>query len=200
MKVALVTGNLGKAREAALLLSGSGIDVERIDPLLAAPPEIQGEVGAIAVDKLEKAISRAADADLVVVEDSALEMDALGGMPGPYIKDFFAAMGCEGLARISRDAGDGLRGATDVCVLACAPPSKPSDVLLFVGKTVGSIVEPAGKEPQGFGWDPVFAPDGGDGKTYAEMSQERKNELSARSKAYVLLTRGIGDGSWLPKS
>ena len=55
------------------------------------------------------------------------------------------------------------------------------DVHVFDGRTQGSIVPARGRLD--FGWDPIFKPDEGEGKTYAEMSTEAKNKISHRSRS-----------------
>lgn len=55
-------------------------------------------------------------------------------------------------------------------------------VLLFDGRTNGQIVRPRGSLD--FGWDPIFEPDEGEGKTYAEMTKEFKNSISHRGRSF----------------
>ncbi|KAK6484442.1 inosine triphosphate pyrophosphatase-like [Huso huso] len=93
----------------------------------------------------------------VLVEDTCLCFNALGGLPGPYIKWFLDKLKPEGLYK-----------------LLAAP------VILFRGKTEGQIVEPRG--PRDFGWDPCFQPDGYE-KTFAELPKEVKNSISHRYRA-----------------
>jgi inosine triphosphate pyrophosphatase len=60
--------------------------------------------------------------------------------------------------------------------------SGPDDVVhIFDGRTDGTIVAPRG--PLDFGWDPIFQPDEGEGKTYAEMPKDFKNQISHRSRS-----------------
>lgn len=73
--------------------------------------------------------------------------------------------------------------ATAVCTFAYSD-SKSDKVILFHGKTEGTIVEPRG--PRDFGWDPCFQPDGFT-QTYAELSKDVKNSISHRYKALDLL-------------
>ena len=54
--------------------------------------------------------------------------------------------------------------------------------MLFDGRTNGRIVRPRG--PLDFGWDPIFEPDEGEGKTYAEMTKEFKNSISHRGRSF----------------
>jgi inosine triphosphate pyrophosphatase len=70
--------------------------------------------------------------------------------------------------------------ATALCTFAySAGPGSP--VVLFEGRTEGQIVPARG--PTHFGWDPVFQPDEGGGRTYAEMHGEAKNRISHRYRA-----------------
>ena len=58
-------------------------------------------------------------------------------------------------------------------------------MVVFDGRTMGKIVPARGKLD--FGWDPVFQPDEGEGKTYAEMTKEGKDSISHRSRAFSQL-------------
>lgn len=76
-------------------------------------------------------------------------------------------------------AGFGNTNAYALCTFAyCAPGEEP---ILFEGKTEGKIVPARG--PANFGWDPVFEPSEGGGKTYAEMDGDAKNAISHRYRA-----------------
>lgn len=70
--------------------------------------------------------------------------------------------------------------ATALCTFAYCP-GPGQDPILFEGRTEGNIVPAAG--PTHFGWDPVFQPIEGGGKTYAEMDGEAKNKISHRYRA-----------------
>uniref|UniRef100_A0A5B7B9S1 Putative inosine triphosphate pyrophosphatase n=1 Tax=Davidia involucrata TaxID=16924 RepID=A0A5B7B9S1_DAVIN len=79
-----------------------------------------------------------------------------------------------------------------LCVfsLVLEPNAEP---ITFSGKTPGKIVPPRG--PNGFGWDPIFQPDGYD-QTYAEMSKEQKNKISTRSKALALVKSHFAEAGY----
>jgi inosine triphosphate pyrophosphatase len=70
--------------------------------------------------------------------------------------------------------------ATALCTFAYSP-GPGQEPILFEGRTEGKIVPARG--PTYFGWDPVFQPDEGEGKTYAEMDGEAKNKISHRYRA-----------------
>ncbi len=100
-----------------------------------------------------------------VTEDTALCFEALNDLPGPYIKDFMTKVGHKGLNQML----DGFpsRRAYALCTFAYSPAPTQSaphpDPILFEGKTYGQIVQPRG--PAHFGWDAIFEPEEGDGKT-----------------------------------
>ncbi|KAL7466227.1 hypothetical protein ACHAXS_006516, partial [Conticribra weissflogii] len=121
-----------------------------------------------------------------VVEDTSLEFNALGGMPGPFIKWFQDKLGCEGLYKILIGYED--KSATAVCTLAFCPYPH-ADPVLFTGKCNGRIVEPV--LGRGFGWDSIFVPDG-ESEPFSCMSTEKKCKLSHRSKAVVQWADWLG--------
>lgn len=122
----------------------------------------------------------------VIVEDVALEFDALGGLPGPFIKFFLEKVPLEVICSMI----NGLtRKATARCVFGYYDGK---DIELFEGSLDGEIaVEPAGNN--GFGWDRIFIPQGynvtrasldeeNDQKTYLEMKPFAKLKMYLESK------------------
>eukprot|EP00597_Dinobryon_sp_UTEXLB2267_P008566 CAMPEP_0170097664 /NCGR_PEP_ID=MMETSP0019_2-20121128/29359_1 /TAXON_ID=98059 /ORGANISM="Dinobryon sp., Strain UTEXLB2267" /LENGTH=188 /DNA_ID=CAMNT_0010319975 /DNA_START=186 /DNA_END=752 /DNA_ORIENTATION=+ len=132
----------------------------------------------------------------VIVEDTSLCFNALNGLPGPYIKWFYEAIGNEGLVKLLDGYED--KSGYAQCVLSFSVGSG-QEIKTFVGCTDGTICYPKGqiktfvgctdgticypKGPQGFGWDPIFIPLGQD-RSFAEMEREEKNKLSHRFKAF----------------
>ncbi|KAJ5964220.1 uncharacterized protein N7479_004096 [Penicillium vulpinum] len=164
-----ITGNKNKLAETRAILG----DVVQLSNQNIEILEIQGSLEEIARDKCQKAAL--AVNGPVLTEDSALEFRALKGLPGPYIKCFYSALGNDGLHKLLAAYDD--KVATAVCTFAfsAGPGSEP---LLFQGRTQGKIVPKRGEG--GFGFDPIFEVDG---QTYAEMSITHKNMVSERSKA-----------------
>lgn len=138
-------------------------------------PELQGEPEDIAKEKCKQA-AQLVDGP-VMVEDTSLCFNAMGGLPGPYIKSFLQKLGPDGLPRML----DGFEDKTGYaqCIFAFAMDAS-SDPIVFVGRTPGTIVPPRGSRD--FGWDPIFQPDGFD-ETYAELSKDIKNTISHRYRA-----------------
>jgi inosine triphosphate pyrophosphatase len=170
--VFFVSGNAAKAQELQIIL-GDSVDIHVVQEDL---PELQGEPEEIARAKCKKAFEQFSPGQLVIVEDTSLCFAALGGMPGPYIKDFFQKIGNEGLYKLLTAYDD--KRATAMTCIACTNDGEHIEV--FTGKTEGKIVSPRG--PPGFGWDPIFQPTN-HSKTYAEMDKEMKNSISHRLKA-----------------
>ena len=139
-------------------------------------PELQGEIEDICKKKCLEAAKIVQGP--VLVEDTCLCFNALGGLPGPYIKWFLEKLGPEGLSKLLTGWED--KTATAICTIAYSSGDQNEDVILFQGQTTGKIVEPRGTRI--FGWDPCFLPDGYD-QTYAEMPKSEKNKISHRTKA-----------------
>lgn len=139
-------------------------------------PEYQGEIDDICRNKCRAA------SDLVkgpvIIEDTCLCFNALKGLPGPYIKWFLDKLGPEGLYQMLHGWED--KTAEAVCTFAYCSGEPEAPIILFQGRTQGTIVSPRG--PRDFGWDPCFQPLDSD-KTYAELPKETKNQISHRSKA-----------------
>ncbi len=116
----------------------------------------------------------------VLTEDTSLCFNALGGLPGVYIKWFLEKLGHTGLNNLLAAYED--KSAYAQCIFAFSegPGAEPK---VFVGRTPGRIV-PA-KGPTDFGWDPVFQPDGYE-HTYAEMDKTLKNSISHRGRSLAL--------------
>ncbi len=167
MAPTLVTGNAGKIREFERLWPG--LHVVKLDL-----PELQGDSEEVAVAKMRSAMVAMPGVDLVV-EDSSLCYDALGGLPGVYVKWFLAAVGLRGLYDMLAAYED--KTAYGQCVVVTCVDGV---VATHVGRTRGRIVAPRGDG--GFGWDAVFQPDGHD-LTYAEMTPEVKDSVSDRGRA-----------------
>ncbi len=127
-----------------------------------------------------------------MVEDSSLCLDALNGLPGPYVKYFEEQIGPEGIFRMLADFED--KGATAQCLIGLMDlkQHKPqdnisSDILgmqMFCGQCRGQIVCPQGD--QSFGWDACFQPDG---RTvpFSCMTKASKNDISHRARAFQQL-------------
>lgn len=164
-----VTGNKHKFQSVQQLL---GQSVRQIDIDL---PEVQAiEVKTVIEAKLMAAFQKVGQP--VLVEDTGLHFHALNGLPGALIRWFLESIGNEGLCRLLSDFED--RGATAVTTIGY---TDGKETLFFSAEVQGQIVaQPRGSG--GFGWDPIFQPNGYD-RTFAELSAEEISKLSMRQTA-----------------
>jgi len=174
MALIFVTGNRHKFEEVGEIAAGHGLKLEMRD---LPCKEIQA-------DELEE-IARQSAVDACsslgkpcFVEDAGLFVHALRGFPGPYSSYVFRTIGNDGLLKLMASIGD-RRAEFRSAVSYCEPGSKPS---VFRGRVKGCIGFEA-RGSKGFGFDPIFSPDEGDGRTFAEMTITEKNELSHRAQA-----------------
>lgn len=174
-KVFFATGNKNKLNEMADIL-GPTFDVIGLNVDL---PELQGEMDDIAKGKCKIAYEKYKNLGItepIIVEDTALCFNALEGLPGPYIKWFLNKMGNDKLFELIKQYDD--PGAQAICTYCFMENDEPT---IIQGIVNGKIVKPANGQ-NGFGWDPIFKPDGYD-QTFAEMDMKTKNKTSHRSKA-----------------
>lgn len=173
MRLVLATENPGKVDELRELLKGQA-DVVARPAGLPATVEDAGTLEGNAIKKAGEVA--AATGSPAIADDTGLFVDALGGRPGVLTARYG---GWERLLVELQDRQD--RTARFRTVIAVAFPGDRPD-LVVEGVCDGSIATaPAGKG--GFGYDPVFVPDGGDGRTFAEMSSTEKGSLSHRGRA-----------------
>jgi inosine triphosphate pyrophosphatase len=176
--VTFVTGNKKKLEEIKqILASGGEVPFELVNKKIDLP-ELQGEAFEIAKEKCKLAAQEVNGP--VFTEDTSLCFNALNGMPGPYIKWFLEKCGHDGLNKML-DGFDDRTAYAQTIVAYTAGPNE--DVLVFEGRTDGKIVRPRGSLD--FGWDPIFEPNEGEGKTYAEMPKDAKNAISHRGRSFA---------------
>jgi XTP/dITP diphosphohydrolase len=188
-RLVLATHNPGKAREIAALLAPHGVGAVGAGELGLSEPEETADT--FAGNARLKALAAARAAGLpALADDSGLAVAALGGAPGVYSArwapggDFAGAM-----ARVHAALGAGAdRSAAFVCALCVAWPGGRAQV--WEGRVDGRICWPP-RGRRGFGYDPIFVPDAGDGRTFAEHP-EAKDAISHRARAFAaLLASGV---------
>ena len=175
--VFFATGNVHKFNEARSILTGRDIAVGM---LRAKDTEMQSD------SLMEIAQASALDAFKrcslpVIVEDAGLFIDALNGFPGPYAAYAYKTIGNKGVLKLLETMNS--RKAKFQSVIAYCDSISVASVC-FEGEATGKITkeERVGSGKSGFGFDPIFQPDGS-AKTFAEMILEEKNGFSHRAKA-----------------
>jgi XTP/dITP diphosphohydrolase len=189
----VATFNPGKAREIARLLSGAGIATAGLrDRGIAEPFDERGET--YEENALGKARHYAALAGMIAVaDDSGIEVDALGGAPGPVSARYGGPdLDDPGRCRLLLETLDGVpeeeRGARYVAAVAVARPDGAARA--FRGVCAGRIA-PGPRGTGGFGYDPVFVHPPS-GATFAQIPEEEKNRLSHRGRALARLAEFLG--------
>ena len=190
--VLIATSSAGKLRDFAGAAAALGIEVAAL-PGIDSLPAVEEDGATFEANGRKKAehYSRLAAGELVLADDSGLEVEALNGAPGVRSARYATDSGEAQSA--SRDAAnnarllhelknipDGGRAARFVCVMAAARDGHLLE--LFRGEAQGTIL----REPRGgggFGYDPLFFSPGL-GKTFAELSAEEKAAVSHRGRAF----------------
>jgi XTP/dITP diphosphohydrolase len=181
-----VTSNVHKLQEARRVLSEYGIATAKL------------RVGAVEIqdDSLENiakfsALDAVKNCGLpVFVEDAGLFVEALNGFPGPYSAYVYRTVGTKGILKLMKNIKN--RDAYFQSVIAFSSPEKQPTC--FHGKVKGKIsLQERGTS--GFGYDPIFEPSKGDGRTFAEMTTTEKNQYSHRAEALRKFAEWYSSGS-----
>ena len=190
-RLVVASHNPGKLREIADLVRPYGLDCVSAGELGVSEPE-ETET-TFAGNALLKARAAAEASGLIALaNDSGLSVSALGGSPGIFsarwagpAKDFGLAMAK--LEERLEETASRDTSAWFTCALALAWPGGPG--LTVEGRVDGSLVFP-GRGTRGFGYDPIFTPDGG-ALTYGEMDPAAKDADSHRARAFAKLKAAV---------
>ena len=194
MKLVLATANPDKVAEIEAIL-GSAVGLL---PRPADLPDVVEDGDTLEDNARLKAVAVAqAVGAAAVADDTGLEVDALGGAPGVHS---------------ARYSGDDATYEDNVRKLLAELEGVRAEQRTARFRTVAMVVTPDGTEivgvgavegrittePRGaggFGYDPVFAPVEADGRTFAEMSDDEKHEISHRGRAFRALAAALADAS-----
>lgn len=178
-KIWMGTGNEHKYSEAKDVLAEYGIELERMD---IERVEVQADDPGVIAEYSLKVL----DSDKpLLIEDAGLYIDKYGGFPGPYSSYALRKLNNQGILKLME--GDTDRGAKYISAVAY----RDGDVsVTFKGEVKGEISH---KElgTGGFGYDPIFIPTEGDGRTFGELPPEFKAKISHRARAFRKLADWI---------
>jgi XTP/dITP diphosphohydrolase len=172
-RLVLVTQNKHKLKELTPLFKKYSVEfdttsLEKYEIRSESIEEIAREAAKVAFEILQKP---------VVVDDTGFFVDSLNNFPGSYAAIVLKSIGYEGILRLMVD-NENRKSEFKTVVGYCDGQHLES----FVGTTSGAVArEPAGKD--GFGYDPIFVPEGFT-KTYAELTLDEKVSISHRTKAF----------------
>jgi XTP/dITP diphosphohydrolase len=185
-KLVIASHNPGKVEEIAALLAPFGTQIVAASELGLDEPEETGESFRENAELKARAAAGATGLP-ALADDSGLVVPALGGAPGIHSarwagesRDFRAAM-----ERVEQELGDADRRAWFACVLALCWPD--GECQTFEGRVNGTLVWPP-RGRRGFGYDPMFVPDGG-AVTFGEMDPDAKHRISHRADAFRKLVQ-----------
>jgi len=192
-RILIATSNPGKIRDFAGAASVHGIEVAPIPNFPSLPPVIEdGATFEANARKKAEAYSQHAAGELVIADDSGLEVDALGGAPGVHSARYAAdephaaesntddeANNAKLMRKIRRVPPE-KRSGRFVCWIAAAREGKT--LAVFEGKAEGVILEQA-QGKNGFGYDPLFYFPA-IGNTFAQLTPEEKAKYSHRGAAF----------------
>jgi len=193
MRLVLATANPDKAEEIRVVLHDAGVDVDLV-PRPAGVPEVDETGETLEENARLKAVALCDVTGLpAVADDTGLSVDALFGAPGVYSARFAGedATYADNVAKLLRELRDvpaPERTARFTTVaLARWPDGREVAAIGDVEGTIGGEARGDG----GFGYDPLFVPVEGDGRTFAEMTAAEKHRVSHRGRAFRTLADGL---------
>ena len=193
MRIILASNNKDKLREVREILEPMGIEV--ISQAEAGCRFEAEENGSTFTENARIKARAAVEAtgQICVADDSGLEVNAMGGGPGVYSSRFCGERGypetCREIMEIVEKRGNGDRGARFVSAVVCVfPDGREIDCLGTVEGTIGRVYE----GEHGFGYDPIFVPEGHT-RSMACMTDDEKNAISHRGRAFREFARKLGD-------
>ncbi len=194
LRLVLASANPDKVIEIAAILGG-GVDLQ---PRPAGLADVVEDADTLEGNARLKAVAVCAAAgEGAVADDTGLEVDALGGAPGVRTARFAGeeATYADNVAKMLADlegVPDGERGARFRTVALVRFPDGTE--VVAEGVVEGAISTEARGE-WGFGYDPVFIPTDGDGRTFAEMTADEKHAVSHRGRAFRALADQLSNRS-----
>ena len=171
-----------KYEEAREVLDEFGVELMRLSidrvEIQADDPELIAEYSL-----------RVLDVDVpILIEDAGLYIDKYYGFPGPYSSYALRTIDNEGILKLME--GEKERGARYLSAVAFRDGDTS---VTFTGEVVGRIAEEM-RGTNGFGYDPIFIPDEGDGRTFGEMTAAEKARISHRARAFRKLGQWLREG------
>lgn len=183
MRLVLASANPDKAAEIAALLQGHDLL-----PRPADVPDVDETGTTLEENARLKAVALVdATGEAAVADDTGLEVFVLDGAPGVYSARYAGedATYADNVAKLlgALEGVEDRRARFRTVALACFPDGRE---VIAEGVVEGAIAI-AERGDAGFGYDPLFIPDDGDGRTFAEMSADEKHAVSHRGRAFRAL-------------
>ena len=196
VQLVIATANRDKAAEIEAIMTAACGDRVALRRRPADVPDVEETGETLEQNALLKASALCAATGMAALaDDTGLEVAALDGAPGVRSSRYSGehATYAENVAKLLRElAGRADRAARFRTVAALVFPGGAT--LVAEGAVEGRIAEQA-RGAGGFGYDPLFVPEDGDGRTFAEMSPEEKHALSHRGRAFRAVAERLASGA-----
>jgi XTP/dITP diphosphohydrolase len=197
LTLVIASANVDKAAEIADILGA--VPGLTLVPRPADVPDVEETGDTLEANARLKARALCEATGLAAVaDDTGLEVDALDGAPGVYSARFagegasYADNVAKMLAELARVGATG-PGARRARFRSVAFVAYPDGTELWVDGAVDGTITAAARGDGGFGYDPIFAPEGFDGRTFAEMSPGEKHAVSHRGRAFRALADRLAE-------
>ncbi len=190
LRLVLASANPDKVKEIVAVLSAA-LPVDLLPRPEHVPEVVEDADTLVGNARLKARALETATGAAAVADDTGLEVEALGGEPGVFSARYAgeSATYADNVDKLLRelaaldDAGGARRASFRTVALVAFPDGSE---VWAEGVLPGTIAAEA-RGANGFGYDPVFVPDGGDGRTFAEMRPEEKDAVSHRGRAFRAL-------------
>jgi XTP/dITP diphosphohydrolase len=165
-------------------------------PALSESPDVEETGSTLEENARIKAVALVDSVGLPsVADDTGLEVDALGGAPGVYSARYAGedATYADNVAKLLRalDGVDAARRTARFATVAIA--RRPDGEELITRGEVEGLIATAARGTGGFGYDPIFVPTEGDGRSFAELAAAEKHAVSHRGRAFRSLARALAE-------
>jgi XTP/dITP diphosphohydrolase len=195
-RIAIASRNPHKLREIGRICADWPVEWRTVENHPGPWPDVE-ETGSTYLENalLKARAAAAALGEPALADDSGIEVDALGGRPGPRSARFAGEdatdeRNLEELIRVLKGVPGSGRTARYRCVAVLAFTDGRE---LHAEGTSEGILEPKPRGARGFGYDPIFVPGGGD-RTMAELTDEEKDRISHRGRAFRALGEQLEPG------
>ena len=189
-RIVVATANPDKAAEIGDALADASVE------LVARPPDVpEVEESGVTLEanaRLKAAALSAATGLPALADDTGLEVDSLGGAPGVWSARYAGeqATYADNVEKLLFEMAAAKRNARTARFRTVLVLTWPDGRELVVDGVAEGVIAEAARGAEGFGYDPVFVPAGGGGRTFAEMNRAEKSRLSHRGRALrALVTR-----------
>ena len=189
MRLVLASANPDKAAEISAILAAAGPGLD----LVSRPADVPDvdETGTTLLEnaRLKAAAIAAATGEAAVADDTGLLVDALDGAPGVWSARFAgeAATYADNVAKLLSELADVAAGRRTARFETVALVRWPDGREVAATGAVEGVIAAETRGDGGFGYDPIFVPAEGDGRTFAQLTPEEKHALSHRGRAFRAL-------------